>query len=106
MKSKSITLEWRNNGIRRGKEESRQDMYDVFLSIAKGFQNDNEISTKLVNDILPKADLIFIDKDRNESMDVPMITYVIDEKEEALKIMRHHKIVWAILDKYFSSKNE
>ena len=54
----------------------------------------------MVENVIPYADKIFIDKDYNDTQDIPMIIYEIDRKKNVLKIIRYHKIVWAILDKY------
>ena len=101
MKNTAIIYSWRENGNDYQKEISREDFYAMFDGLAKGFEKigDNEISKKLVK-IIPEADKIFIDKDINETQDVPSIEYYTNGDVQLIKIMRRHKIVWSILDKY------
>lgn len=98
MKKESIIFEWKEKGKNYIKEIERQDFYNIFDSIRKGFSHDNEISTNLCENIIPYASKIFINKDRNNQINAPFIQYEIDEKTEILSIIRYHKIVWSILD--------
>lgn len=100
MKGEPIIFKWINKGKEYSRELNRDDMFVVFEGLANGFQNDNEISKEMIRKVIPETDIIFVDMDVNSTQDIPFIVYIIDGKEEVLKILRHHKIVWAILDKY------
>ena len=101
MKNTRIDFQWIAGGKEYNKILDRQKMYSIFNGLAEGYAEDeNEISTKMVNDIIPNADKIAINKDYNETQDIPMISYEIDRNTKVLKIKRCHKIVWAILDRY------
>lgn len=101
MKNTDIIFEWIENGRKHETEVSRESFYAMFDGLAKGFEKigDNEISKKLVK-IIPEADKIFINKDINETQDVPSIAYSTNGDVKLIKIMRRHEIVWAIFDKY------
>ncbi len=101
MKDTNIILNWFENGKRTEKEINRESVMAVFEGLKEGFDGNNEISRKLL-DVLPNVDEITINKDYIETQDVPSIAYSIDGSHELLKIMRCHKIVWAILDKHCS----
>ena len=100
MKSTQIDFIWIDDGKRHDKKLERKDLYAVFYGLAEGFQDDNQISKKMIEEILPVADSIVINKDQNSVEDVPAISYEVDGQTKLLKIIRYHKIVWAILDKY------
>ena len=100
-----IILKWVENGKKHKKTISRERLLAVFEGIAIGFSDDNEISKKLV-ELIPYADEIKINKDLNQTQDVPCITYKINGERGIIKIIRYHKIVWAILDKYCSEKKK
>ena len=68
-------------------------------SIKKGFDDDNRISSELVK-IIPDLISIQINKDRNDQIDVPIICCKTSKEEKIIHIIRHHKIIWAILNKY------
>lgn len=101
MKDTAIIYAWKENGKEHQKEISREDFYAMFDGLAKGFEKigDNEISKKLI-EIIPEADKIFINKDINETQDIPSIAYSTNGDEQLVKIMRRHEIVWSILNKY------
>ena len=101
MKDTAIIYGWRENGTDHQKEIDRNDFYAMFDGLAKGFEKvgDNEISKKLV-EIIPEVDKIFINKDINETQDVPSIEYHVADEANLIKIMRWHNIVWSILNKY------
>ena len=101
MKDTAIIYEWIENGKEHQKEISREDFYAMFDGLAKGFEKlrDNEISKKLIK-IIPEVDKIFINKDNNETQDVPSIAYCTNGDRKLLKIMRRHEIVWSMLNKY------
>ena len=101
MKDTAIIYEWIENGKEHQKEISREDFYAMFDGLTKGFEKlgDNEISKKLIK-IIPEVDKIFINKDNNETQDVPSIAYYTNGDRKLLKIMRRHEIVWSMLNKY------
>ena len=99
MKKEKIKLKWVINGYRHEKEVGRQEFYDIMNGIRKGFSGNNEISTFLC-EIIPYVSTILIDHDRNNQMENPFIMFEIDNKYEMLSIIRHHKIIWSILDGY------
>lgn len=101
MKNTRIDFQWTEGGKEHNKILDRQKMYSVFNGLAEGYAGDeNKISTKMVEDIIPYVDKITINKDYNETQDIPMISYETDRNIKVLKIKRCHKIVWAILDRY------
>lgn len=101
MKDTELIFRW----IEKGKE--MQQFYDrkavcaVFQGLVEGFSGDNEISKELLVK-LSEADEVFINKDHNGTQDVPIITIRIGDNMSLVKIIRYHKIVWSILDKYCS----
>lgn len=99
MKCTKIMLKWMEKGKKNQKKLDRKEVGVVFKGLALGFSDDNEISKKLL-EILPEVDEIFLNKDSNETQDVPYIAYYINGKENILKIKRYHKVVWSILEKY------
>lgn len=96
-----LALRWVKKSKRYFKEISRQEMLVVFEGLAKGFSDDNEMSVKLI-DIIQKAELLSLNKDTMEDQDTPFITYNIGGTVEVLRIRRRHKIVWSILDRFFT----
>lgn len=101
MKNTRIDFQWIAGGKEHNKILDRQKMYSIFNGLAEGYAEDeNEISTTMVNDVIPYADKISINRDYNETQDIPMISYEIARKTKVLKIKRYHKIIWAILDRY------
>lgn len=100
MKNEKIVLEWKEGKKLYKTEVDRKAIYDIMDSIRKGFWDDNQISTKFCEDIIPEADGIFIDKDRNNQIDVPFIEYRIGNLRYVLTIIRYHKIIWSILNRY------
>lgn len=101
MKKTAIIYSWKKDGEEHKKEISRKDFYDMFDGLKKGFakSGDNEISKKMV-EIIPEIEEIYINKDINETQDVPSVVYTINGEKKMLKIMRYHNIVWSILEKY------
>ena len=98
MKDTAIILSWKNSGQEYLREIDREDFYYIFLGLAKGYDKigDNEISKTMIK-IIPEVDKIFINKDINETQNIPFIECYINEKICILKIMRRHRIVWSIL---------
>ena len=99
MSNKGILLKWKNKGKEYEKEIDRQALLDVMSSIAKAFDNDNQISKKLC-EIIPVTEWISINKEMNETREIPFIECMVAGKLEIIKIIRHHKIIWSILDGY------
>ena len=101
MKKEPIIFEWYDKGENKKKikEVDRKEFFDIMYSIKKGFPNDNQVSTVLC-DIIPDVSTIFIDKDRNQQIDVPFIYYDLNGNQKVLEIIRYHKIIWSILNKY------
>ena len=96
---KVIVVKWIEDWQKHVKEIDRQEMLDKFRKLAEEYQDNNEISLKLIK-IIPTAQWILIQKDHNNTQEVPSISYKINEVVGSLKILRHHKIVWSILDDY------
>ncbi len=101
----TIILKWVEKGKKHQVLLNREKMLMVFEGIALGFSDDNEISKKLI-EIIPVAEEIKINKDLNSTQDVPCITYKVNGQRGMIKIIRYHKIVWAILDRYCSEKKK
>jgi len=99
-KQLQITLRWRKDKKDYEKGIDRASFYAVMDGIRKGFSDDNEISSFFCDNIIGQVDKIFIDKDRIEQIDEPFIQYEIGNEKRILKIIRYHKIIWAILDGY------
>lgn len=101
MKDTKIIFRWTDDGIEKEKEIDRDKVYAVFDGLTKGFADDNKISKQLIT-IIPTVDVIAIDKDLNTTQDVPFIVAYIGDEIKVIKIIRYHKIVWTILNKYTS----
>ncbi len=100
MKGTKIDFMWIDKGWSYKRVLDRKEMFSVFNGLVNGFEGDNEISKKFVNEIIPFADTILINADINNTQDVPGVYYSIDGDSKYLKIIRYHKIIWAILNKY------
>lgn len=99
MRKEPIILKWIEKCKTYEKEIDRQSMYDIMLAIRQGFNEDNQISSIMV-EYIPKLITIEINKDRNEQLEVPMICCINEDAVKVIKIIRHHKIIWEILNKY------
>lgn len=97
----NVTLRWVKKSKRYFKEMPKQEMLVVFEGLAKGFSDDNEMSIKLI-DIIQKAELMSLNKDIMQYQDTPFITYNIGGASDILRIRRRHKIVWSILERFFT----
>lgn len=97
----NVTLRWVRKSKRYSKEMPKQEMIVVFEGLAKGFSDDNEMSVKLI-DIIKKADMLSLNKDIMQSQDTPFIAYNIGGASDILRIRRRHKIVWSILERFFT----
>lgn len=79
---------------------NREQFIQHMAGIAKMFEDNNEISTKLVQ-LLPNIVYIKINQDLNDTQDVPYIIYgSVDKKTNVLRIRRNHRIIWAFLQRY------
>lgn len=96
-----IILRWVRKSKKYSKEMEKNEMLVVFEGLAKGFSDDNEMSVKLI-DIIKKADILSLNKDIMQSQDTPFIAYNIGGVADILRIRRRHKIVWSILDRFFT----
>ena len=96
----TIDFTWIDQNRQYNKKLNKADLYAVFHGLLDGFADDNGISKVFIEEIIPSADKIMINKDYNATQDVPAIYYSIDGDCRILKIIRYHKIIWAILDKY------
>ena len=101
MKDTAIIYSWRENGKDYQKEVNRKDFYAMFDGLAKGFDkmSDNEISKKLIK-IIPDVDEIFVNKDYNETQEIPSIVCHKNGDVQLMKIRRRNDIIWSILNKY------
>lgn len=97
--NEKFKLKWIEQGKTYEKKLARFEVMTVFYGLYKGFAEDNEISEKLLK-IIPDVEWIRINKDHNETQEIPCITYKANGAVGVMKIIRHHKIVWAILNKY------
>lgn len=100
-----IILKWVEKGKKHKKLICREKFLAVFEGIAIGFSDDNEISKKLV-ELIPYLEEIKVNKDLNETQDVPFITYKVNGEKGIIKIIRYHKIVWSILNKFCSEEKK
>lgn len=105
MKKETINLQWIEKEKMYEREISRQDIIDIMKSLKNGFDENNEISKKMC-EVLPKTVSIMINKDRNEQLDIPMISLKVGENTYVLEIRRNHKIIWGILNEYCKEKIE
>ena len=105
MKKETISLQWIEKEKMYEREISRQDIIDIMKSLKNGFDENNEISKKMC-EVLPKTVSIMINKDRNEQLDIPMISLKVGENTYVLEIRRKHKIIWGILNEYCKEKIE
>lgn len=97
---KIIRLRYVSEGTTYRGEIDREQFIHYMQEIAKMFEENNEISTKLV-EILPSIVYIKINKDINDTQDVPYIIYGgEDRRAKILKIRRNHRIIWAFLQRY------
>lgn len=97
--NQQIRLKWISKGEKHEKMLNREEVMAVFEGLVKGFTDDNEISEKLLK-IIPKAEWLKINQDHNDTQEIPCITYGLNGSVYVLKIIRYHKIVWSILNKY------
>ena len=100
MKDTAIIYKWIEKGKENQKEICRKDFLAIFNGLLIGFERagDNQVSKQLVK-FIPEMDEIFINKDMNETQDIPSIAYFINGERKLLKIMRRNEVVWSILNK-------
>lgn len=95
---RKIRLEWKEFGEEHSKTISYEAISYYMEGLKKGFQTDNEASTKILR-VLPKVKRIRIDKDFNEVAVDPFIFYQdIEGHSDIIKIRRRNKLVWFILN--------
>lgn len=101
MQRKKIDFVWIENGERHEKKIDREKLFETMDGIRKGFSDDNQISSKFC-ELIPEMISISINKDQNANKDVPMVfcEMVGETQDEIIEIIRHHKIIWSILDYY------
>ena len=81
-------------------EINREEFFSWMSDIAKRFEGNNEISTKLV-EVIPSMVKMKINQDLNETKDVPFIQCENETGEiKAIQIRRHHRIIWGFLQHY------
>ena len=106
MKNTKIIFRCIEKGRMRENEVNREDVLTVFEGLVNGFHDDNTVSKELI-EYIPDADVVVVNKDINNSKDIPFIAIISkddqSEKEDVRKIiniMRRHTIVWSIINKY------
>ncbi len=99
MRKDPIILKWKENEQLHEKKIDRQSLYKIMYAIKQGFDDDNQISSILV-EYIPELVSIEINKDRNEQLNIPAVNCVTNEGEDLIYILRHHKIIWSILNRY------
>ena len=99
---RTIKLEWKQDGKEYSKEISDKDISYYMEGFKKGFETDNEASTRIM-DVLPRVEMIRIDKDNNKTAIDPFIYYE-DEcgHSDIIKIRRRNKLVWFVLNELCS----
>ena len=97
----TIQLNYVVKGKRYEGKINRKEFFDWMRDISERFKGNNEISIKFVG-LIPKMTEMEINKDINETQDVPFVLYKEENKEQrkVLKIMRCHHIIWGFLDHY------
>lgn len=100
-KTEKITLIYVRKGKKSIKAVDKARILGLLAGVAKSFSDDNEMSIKLI-DIIKKAEFLRLNKDIADSKDEPFITHKIDGAVNTTSIKRHHKIVWAILERFFA----
>ena len=108
----TLTFSWVENGLQHKRVYDREKIKAIFQGLKDGFEDDNEISTKIVSK-LPETVVVFINKDANFNMDIPCVGLTLsrfdengDPIKEPLFIRRYHKIVWSILDRLCTEDQE
>ena len=107
MQKSKIIFRCIEKGRMRDNMVDREQMYAVFEGLTKGFKDDNEISKKLIS-VIPYVDMFVVNKDLNATQDMPFIVAITggdNANREIIKIIRYHKIVWSILNKYCENGN-
>lgn len=95
-----IKISWTREGVFHEKIIEKEPFLTLMESLKKGFPDENETSKKFVT-IIPELIEMRINFDINETRSIPMVQYsTISEKIGVISIIRHHKIMWAILEGY------
>ncbi len=69
--------------------------------LVEKFPDNNEIAKQLTN-LIPEMRYILINKDMNDTQDIPSIFYKLNNEDDGyiLKILRFHSIIWGFLNRY------
>ena len=95
---REIKLEWKQGGKEYSKMISEKDISYYMEGFKKGFELDNEASTRILA-VLPNVKMIRIDKDINGVIRDPFIFYVNDcGHSDIIKIRRVNRLVWFVLN--------
>lgn len=80
---------------------NRQEFLNHMNYLVEEFPDNNEIAKKLVR-LIPEMNHILINKDMNDTQDVPFVYYKLDGSSEGhiLKILRFHSIIWGFFERY------
>ena len=99
MKAGTIVIEVIENKKTQVKTLNKQCIIDSFNGIKNGFPHKNEIAEKLL-EVLPDTETIIINRDRNDQHPEEPVIICKDSKgmEKIIKIINHHKIIWAIIN--------
>jgi len=97
----SIKLEYVEKGVVYQGSISRKEILDhmEYLKDSPAFAGNNEIATRLIA-LIPEMAFIKINKDANDTQDVPYIWYETTKREGMLKISRRHSIIWGFLNHF------
>ena len=108
----TLTFSWIKDGLQYKRVYDREKIASIFRGLKEGFEDDNEISKKILEK-LPETVVIFVNKDANNTQDVPQIGLTLskfdeycDPIKEPLMIRRYHKIVWSIIDRLCTTEEE
>lgn len=101
MKAGTIIIKVIENKKTRTKEIRKDYMISSFNGIKNGFPEQNEIAVKLL-EVLPNTEVMIINVDRNNERPEEPVIVCRDNKgrETIIKIINHHKIIWAIINGY------
>lgn len=101
-RSHHIDFEWIERGEQHNKRLYKLSMYEEFSrkGIIDPPYNSQEIFKK-ISGLIGNTVKITINKDRNEDIDIPFVTFKTTKGEdEVVYIRRGCETVWEVLDKY------
>lgn len=80
---------------------NRKEFLNHMNYLVKEFPDNNEIAKKLAK-LIPEMIYILINKDINDTQDVPSIYYKLNGSSDGhvLKIIRFNSIIWGFLERY------